>query len=416
MTHTLITILGGSRGPGYRQATYRFSNGEEDRTTFFGLALARHLHPEVTVILGTAGSQWGVLVEHLAGETSDEEDARLELLSAEEQGTVTQELLDRLAPLMARRMNCEVRPALIPLGRDEQEQYHILSAIADAVPKGSLSFDLTHGFRHLGMVGFLSSFMLERLHRLEVRGLWYGALDMTRGDITPVLRLDGLMGVQRWVAALDRFDATGDYAVFGPLLVADGVAEDKAACLEGAAFLERTLNVEDAAEKIRTFLPVLDCPLNGTSRLFQDQLATRLRWVQENRRSEQLRKLARQYLSRGDFVRAAMFGREACDKHVREELDLPIDERPSDETQEAIQRFVDELTSERRHAFHTLRQYRNALAHGERPESTRMQAALKNPQELRRELERALKTFFGSHQRSAGSLRLALEAVLDAPQ
>ncbi len=154
MTHTLITILGGARGPGYRQATYRFSNGEEDRTTFFGLALARHLHPEVTVILGTAGSQWGVLVEHLAGETSDEEDARLELLSAEEQGAVAQKLLDRLAPLMARRMNCKVRPALIPLGRDEEEQYHILSAIDDAVPKGSPSFDLTHGFRHFGHGGF----------------------------------------------------------------------------------------------------------------------------------------------------------------------------------------------------------------------------------------------------------------------
>ncbi len=164
------------------------------------------------------------------------------------------------------------------------------------------------------------------------------------------------------------------------------------------------------------FLPVLDCPLNGTSGLFRARLATRLRWVQENRRSEQQRKLAHQYLSRGDFVRAAMFGREACDKHVREEFDLPIDERPSDETQEAMQRFVDELASERRHAYYTLRQYRNAFAHGKRPES-RMQAALKNPQELRRELERALKTFFGLHQRSAGSLRLALEeAVLDAPQ
>jgi CRISPR-associated DxTHG motif protein len=34
-----------------------------------------------------------------------------------------------------------------------------------------VSFDLTHGFRHLGMVGMLSAFMLERIGRVAVRSL-----------------------------------------------------------------------------------------------------------------------------------------------------------------------------------------------------------------------------------------------------
>jgi hypothetical protein len=37
---------------------------------------------------------------------------------------------------------------------------------------------------------------------------------MTEGGVTLVLRLDGLTAIQRWVAALDHFDASGDYAVF----------------------------------------------------------------------------------------------------------------------------------------------------------------------------------------------------------
>ena len=87
------------------------------------------------------------------------------------------------------------------------------------------------------MIGLLSSFMLEQVRRLKVSDLWYGALDMTKENgVTPVLKLDGLVRIQHWVDALARFDATGDYGLFAPLLVADGVEPDKAECLETAAF------------------------------------------------------------------------------------------------------------------------------------------------------------------------------------
>ena len=85
MSHTFVTMLGKSReskDTGYRETTYRFPDGTEDRTAFFGLALSRHLTPDATVILGTSGSRWGVLVEHLAGEDAADEEARIQLLEA----------------------------------------------------------------------------------------------------------------------------------------------------------------------------------------------------------------------------------------------------------------------------------------------------------------------------------------------
>ena len=167
MTHTLVTILGKVRrqdgDAGYVEATYRFPDRSTDRSAFFGLALARHLRPDEIVILGTASSMWSVLVENLARE-SDEQDARIMLMEAEDDGKVDQPLLDRLRPLMERAMDVAVRPTLIPTASDEGEQHAILAAVDAAVARNSdLDFDLTHGFRHLGMVGFLSSFMLERL-------------------------------------------------------------------------------------------------------------------------------------------------------------------------------------------------------------------------------------------------------------
>ena len=403
MTHTLVTILGRSRESketGYRQAVYRFPDGKQEQTPFFGLALSRHLKPkpDVIVILGTCGSQWSVLVEHLAGETGDEE-ARLQLIDAEVVGTVTQHLLDQVKPLMRRAVNCEVIPHLIPFGRDVDDQYAILQAVAEVVPSdGAVSFDLTHGFRHIGMIGFLSAFMLERIHEksLRVRGLWYGALDMMRDGVAPVLRLDGLTHVRRWLDALNRFDATGDYGVFAPLLIDDGVPEDKANCLADAAFYERTFNVRDAARKIETFLAfrgAMDDPLTGASGLFQDRLVSRLRWVEQASMSKKQHSLALQYLERRDFVRAAMFGWEAVVSRICEERGVTT-VKYSEERKEAVDQYeegLNDLGSKRqsRH-YWTLKQLRNSLAHGTAPPSSAAKKALRNPERLRQILQDAL--------------------------
>ena len=401
MSHTLVTFLGKgreSRTTGYRETFYRFPDGTTtERTAFFGVALSRHLEASSVVILGTRSSQWDVLVEHFAAE-GDDEDARLELLDAIAEQAVGQGLLHRLAPLMERAVGRTVIPRLIPFGQDAGEQYDILGAIAEVVPNGDVSFDLTHGFRNLGMVGFLSAFMLERVRNLTVRDLWYGALDMTRENITPVLKLDGLARVRRWVDALDRFDATGDYGVFAPLLIEDGVPEDKARCLTRAAFYERVLNVSGARQRLRTFLPALDEKLPGASGLFQRRLAERLRWAKESDLAEQQRKLAYQYLKRHDFVRAAMLGYEGYVSRLCSERGASNTEF-SPERQEAVKAFEVELKGGEHpepkvKGYRALRSIRNALAHGTRDREERYRAMLSDPDRLHRELEAALQRLF----------------------
>ena len=405
--NTLVTFLGKGRDDpetGYRQTVYRFPDGEDtESTAFFGLALARYLDSDSTVVLGTTSSQWDVLVEHLAI-VGDDEEARLQLMEAVAKGTVDQQLLDRLAPLLRRSAARHVIPRLIPFGRDADQQYAILEAIADAVPSGNASIDLTHGFRHLGMVGFLSAFMLERVRRVTVRDLWYGANDMARDGVTPVLRLDGLVRVRHWVEALDRFDASGDYGVFAPLLVEDGVAADKANCLRGAAHYERILNVPDAGRKIRTFLPVLNGHLPGASGLFQHKLAARLQWARQPERWQWQRALAFQYLDRRDFVRAAMLAWEAWVSRLCAEQGLPggsgdeVDPNAFNERKEVVEEFEGELQMGhepgRRDAHWSLKHLRNALAHGTRP-MRRYRAMLGDADRLFGELHAALTQLLG---------------------
>ena len=358
MRNVLITFLGRSKrengrdfGFGYPQANYLFPDGKVRKTSCFGVALAAFLEIDDLIILGTEGSQWGALVEDVTQDNETKyEDVRIELLDHEEKGSVTQQLLDRVQPLMAARLREKsvktVKPLLIPKGKDNEEQIQILSIIEKTVPNhAKVSIDVTHGFRHLSMLGFMSSFFLASFKKyLEVKGLWYGALDMTENGKTPILKLDGLAQVHKWIDALHRFDATGDYGVFEHLLKLDQVSADVARCLQKAAFYERLGNIGGAREQLGTFKKGLPASLHGPSGLYRKQLLDRLRWVDERQRSIQEKRLASVYLDRKDYVRAVIFAFEGfisyeCEKRKRD----PRNHTYGGDRQETKNDFKEEL-------------------------------------------------------------------------
>jgi CRISPR-associated Csx2 family protein len=396
MSHTLVSFLGRARqdrSTGYRTATYRFADGTERTTPFFGLALAQALRPERLVLLGTAGSMWDVLVEHLATAGQDE-DVRLDLLEACTEQRVDADLLARITPLVQRAVGLPCSLHLIPYGRTEAEQAETLQVVAGAVPRGRIAMDLTHGFRHLAALGLLSAFFLERTARLEMSGLYYGALDMTEEGITPVLRLDGLLAIQRWIDAIERFDQNGDYALFAPLLQADGVPADKASCLVEAAFFERTFNLADARRRIQTFLPVLGQGLAGASGLFRKDLERRLAWARDGGLVDHQQRLARFYLGAGDHVRAAIFAFEAVITRECERSDLDPQDfqagrvHAGDLLERALRR--DEHQKPVRDAYWMLKNLRNALAHGNPAALEQVRRIVASRQRLPQELERAM--------------------------
>ena len=405
MTHTLVTFLGRpnfaiGRDREYRLAKYCFPDREIRCSAFFGLALADYLDVNELVILGTSGSMWDVLVCSLAdqnGMTCEDQRNFDTLIEDVDAGTVANDLLASLKDTMSRAVERTVTPRLIPFAKDTDEQLEILQAVSKAVPDdGDVSFDLTHGFRHLGMVGFLSAFMLEQVKRMNVCGLWYGALDMTHDGITPVLRLDGLSSVRRWMDALNRFDASGDYGVFAPLLKEDHVSPRCVQSLKGAAFHERTLNLSRAAKEIKRFLPTLNNPLQGASELFRHRLRARLEWAAKEDLAEQQCTLAYVYLERRDFMRAAVFGWEAqvTNECVRRFPEL--DPEDHDKRQQGLRRLRERLRRRRgedptRNAFFQLQDIRNALAHVNPPRNPEIRRILGDADRLERRLSQCFR-------------------------
>jgi CRISPR-associated Csx2 family protein len=392
----LISFLGRSQldsKGGYREASYRLPDGAVRSARYFGLALAQHLAAERVLLLGTATSMWDLLVENVAGDTASE-DARIELFDAVRQGTTSNALLDRLTPAMTQVVGCPVQALLIPPAVDFAEQQTILTRLRDAIPRKSrVALDLTHGFRHLAMLGLAAARFLSHEREVQIVGLYYGALDMTSGGTTPVLGLDGLDHLQQWSETFEAYAASGDFARFAPLLERDGFAAEHARALQNAWSYLMVSNVADAARALTSAVHALEQPLQGASELFRKRLRNSLDWALAPTLSEKFRRLALQALNRRDFTRASIFGMEAfLSREVERNGGNPNDYAARENARNA---FWEQARNSvhpdwRLRAFFLLNNVRNACAHGTPSKHDPSAELLRNPERLAQELERVL--------------------------
>lgn len=393
---TLISFLGRSQldsKQGYRTARYRFAGGVERETAYFGLALAEHLHADRLLLLGTPASMWDLLVENVVGDAAQEE-LRIALIDAVRAGTVDEALLQRLAPAIEARIGRPARALVIPMAADFGEQQALLSRLAEELARGErAALDVTHGFRHLAMLGLTAARYLSQTREVVVTGIYYGALDMMRDGVAPVVELSGLAHVQQWVEALSAYEASGDFSRFAPLLARDGLAPSLAQALERGWEQLSVSNVSAAAATLRPVHQALGNPMQGAAELFRERLRRALRWCVAEGLDEKQRILALQALERSDLLRAALFGLESfLSREVLRTGGDPLNHRDKEEAEARFQLELQEgeHADWKRSAFWLLKNVRNALAHGTRPTYRPHEQLLQNPRRLHGELKATL--------------------------
>lgn len=386
MAHTLISFLG--RVPkgaaGYRKTRYSFDGTPGEPTAFIGWSLRRRLLPDRLVILGTAGSMWDHLFETDIDLGAAAEDERLALQEATEARAVSAALLAPLAPLLAQRLGCEVWLALIPYCRNENEQLDLLAIMAAQVEQGDrVSLDVTHGFRHLPMLALLSVMHLRVVRTAQIQGIYYGAYDPDTGA-APVIDLSGLIRIADWLNALNTYDKDGDYGVFAELLGPAGTQ------LAKAAFFERTSNPVKAREALNTWFNREDRYSNSdpAAQLFRQQLDQRVRWFRLPNRPAWEKNLATEYLNRGDYVRAAVYGMEAV---ISQEALQRGQDAGNFDCRDTLRKELQDSSED----FKTLGRLRNALAHGVRPFNRNVERTISEPAQLRDMLIRLFNQLLG---------------------
>ncbi len=394
---TLVSFLGkgrDDRAKGYRAARYRFDEREIRETPYFGLALAEYLKAERLILIGTASSMWDVLVENVIGDQADD-DQRLALMDAVAHGAVDEGTLQRLEPLIARSIGRAVTPLVIGAAAEAAEQQVILARLAEHLAaRERIVLDVTHGYRHLGMLALAATRYLARVRQVEIEAVYYGALEMTGPDgVTPVVRLDGLLHLQAWSEALAAFDSSGDFSRFAPLLAADGLEAALTEALPRAWQRLNLTNVRDAAIALRPLVERLRTPLGGVSELFRARLRLALSWVEGKDLAEQQRRLALQALQRGDLLRASLFGFESF--LSRATLDAGGDPLRYEDKAQAETAFKEgnidaELPESERATYWLLKNVRNACAHGTPPTCRPHLELVQNPERLATTLEATL--------------------------
>lgn len=388
MTHTLISFLGRGnpdRGKRYRQATYEFATGQRQTTEFFGLGLTRQIRPDRLLILGTTGSMWDVLLFSL-GLDQEHDDALLALTESADANQTTQEELDRLTSVVSERLGLPVALRLIPYGWNTDEQAGILQRMAADIAEGDMvTLDVTHGLRHLPMLAQMSALYLRRVKKVEICGLYYGALDMTRDGLTPVMNLRGLLDIADWTGAVQSFDKDGDYGVFAPLIREQ--SPTAANLLKESAFYERTTRPGQARNRLRELAVLLDQqPLTGIGALFTPTLQARLVWCREERLYQRQQALARLYLEHNDFLRAALLGFEAFITRLMQQQGMSNFDHWTQ--REAVKKAYETRhktlrpRSDEYQRYCLLRDLRNHLAHGNAPPQVEIQKVLASTEQL----------------------------------
>jgi len=199
--------------------------------------------------------------------------------------------------------------------------------------------------------------------------------------------------VQEWAEAFAAFEMGGNFSHFAPLLERDGFPSPAARALEEAWSFLSLSNASDAARKLCHVHDALGTPLRGAGELFRERLRRQLRWALAGTLAEKQRQLALAALSRGDYLRAVIFGLEAF---ITREIEAagadPLDYKVRESTDKAFwqQLDADEPPDWKRGAYRLLKNIRNACAHGTPPTHPPHTELMKNPERLRREIEATL--------------------------
>lgn len=106
-------------------------------------------------------------------------------------------------------------PIRIPVGSTPQEVWQVFDTVIEMVEPGEeLAFDITHSFRFLPVIAFLSVIYLRAAKRIQLNDLYYAAFQKGLETI-PVRRFSGFLDILDWLDGVGAFTGYGDAVPFG---------------------------------------------------------------------------------------------------------------------------------------------------------------------------------------------------------
>ncbi|MFQ3590356.1 MAG: TIGR02221 family CRISPR-associated protein [Chloracidobacterium sp.] len=368
-----------ANGTGYEQATYVFSNGEEQSASVFGTALLAHLArqnrpAELWLVMGTAASIWDALVELVPDDQISSIEKIWDAVSrAVRQEDMTQPLLDEWSAALSQTSRVKVVCELVGPANDRDSQMRVWKALYRNVGVGDdLTLDITHGLRHQPVLMAFMATTLRWFRRLASVEMYYGAFEFGNQVIELPLCQD-LLDVTEALATYRYTDDFGQLVnVFGRLAAPEADLLDK---LEQAAYADNVNRVtKKAVNKARAQLSAVG-EVAALDRALAEALDEPLSWIAGDTLAQRLRRKAETAFAANQRLKGIVLLYEAlcvagCQKF---EIDEPLS---YDSRREAGKKIKEELGSDYASHFKNIANLRNAVVHGTDPEDQDLKAPL----------------------------------------
>lgn len=370
MKHRMITILGkvkSAEHKDYRTTDYQFNEDTIKTASYFGLALNEIVKPDEIIVLGTKGSMWDNLFMQIEGFENQYTDEILTLNEQAQKDEVCKDLLEQMAKNATEKLGISYRCELISYADTETKQVELIEQLTNLFDENDeATLDVTHGLRHLPLLIQQVAQLLPLIKNVTIKGVYYGALDLSKDQKTPVMRLDGLQLINDWDTAFSLYHETGNVAAFCSALEKTKVEKSLIRHLKSAAFFTQTNRTPEAKREVKAFLGLIDNNkehLPAVFKLFLPKLKSQLEWINANNNWQQRGKLALQSLDNADYLRASLFGYEAFISRLIEHLDIADDQY--NERGQKIRSFLNENDNKHiKKEYSGLNSIRNAVAHG----------------------------------------------------
>ncbi|GHU34166.1 hypothetical protein FACS1894105_00460 [Clostridia bacterium] len=249
MAKVLITCIGSGKyssktdgSQPYRTAEY-YINDDKSKTiksAYVYDALKEFYSIDKCIFIGTYGSNWHMLYEHLYKEDSTIVPAEpkndelsfelLEINESRDKAYKTEpeiaELTSKLQPIKEAMGSFCADIVLVKYGLNNEEileNFTAIAAISNLLSDGDeIYFDITHSFRSLAFYELtaVNYFKKALIKKVKLEFVAYGMFDFSdeNGGLSPIVDLSKLINVMDYTNAVDEYNRFGTGYLFGELL------------------------------------------------------------------------------------------------------------------------------------------------------------------------------------------------------
>lgn len=382
----LISYLGRGREPqdgrdasgrsGYVTSTYLMPDDTSDTSSVFGWLLWKYLVRVAKdsvrrdtalptwLILGTSGSMWAGLADAVPGEAwTDELLEWQETLKRKcDAANITQGDLDASEGLLITLLGIpDLRLRLIPDGNSREDQLDILRCfLAELADNDRVTFDITHAYRHLPILGAFTAMLLQWLRNVRIEHIYYGQFGPQGGSVVDVTLCADLA---RGAEALANLELTGNTEPLGSFFPHQNKDIAKVAGFER---LNQMREAADAAKPLRTALQNLAKEGNALQAALAAPLLDALEYRENASLPEHMLAQARRRFRHRDYSGSLMLGTEAVLLHAALAMELieKASEFDDDTRKEARRHLLKCLEKKHKATFKRFNLLRNAVVHG----------------------------------------------------